>query len=982
MRTWWTQFTGGMVQLFLAVLVLTQIAVATSGLAQDAMAIELSRLEARAKAGERTSELGNAHHNLAIQLRNAGQNGRAEQPARRALAIWEKVHGQSSGAVANACNTLAAILDQLRKDAEAEQCARRAVNIWEKEHGLDSGEAANALNTLVGIMRTRGRWDDAEQPARRVLRAWTKVNGPDSDAAANASNTLSDVLQHKRNFDEAEKLARNALRIWQKLHGADSEAADNARNTLAGALDGLGRKDEALREQQRVLDSWSKRFGPRSGFVGLGANNLAWKQLGAGHVDAAEKLFRRTLDIWSEVDTRPSKPSTGIPLSGLARTAMLKRDWRGAHDWVEQAVKIAIERTRMASTEADKTRASKAPSEIAQAGGNLQLLIKAAHQMGAADPSRTAALSDETYRYAQWRLGSQVADALAAMASRVAVDPTLATAIRQRQDFEVRWQAIDRSLEANRNKPADQRDKRAEQALLDEAKSVETKLVELDKRLSRDFAKYAAIARIEPLTVEQTQALLGSDEALVLFLPTGAEPPITEETFIWVVTKTETRWVRSQLGTEALTREVAALRCGLDATLWDDATDWPQTTDELVRERAAQIARRQRCEELLKAKPKMELFGLLPVQMLPFDHARAHKLYKGLFGEVEDLIKDKHLLIVPSGPLTQLPFQVLITAPPGSEQNDKTAAWFIRSHALTVLPAVSSLEALRRVAKPSAATKPMIGFGNPLLDGDQKHPLLGKQYKQLASLAATLKGCAATATQRTAGLRGFHRGILPMPQIGNHVDVGQVRIQVPLPETAEELCDVARGLGTDVNDIRLGARATEREVKALSTSGQLAQYRVVHFATHGTLAGQLSGTTEPGLILTPPAQASEDDDGYLSAGEIAALKLDADWVILSACNTAGGERNGDGAEALSGLARAFFYAQARALLVSHWEVNSRSTVKLVSAAVGATARDGTIGRAEALRRAMIAMIDTGKSYEAHPTYWAPFVVVGEGAAAR
>ena len=276
--------------------------------------------------------------------------------------------------------------------------------------------------------------------------------------------------------------------------------------------------------------------------------------------------------------------------------------------------------------------------------------------------------------------------------------------------------------------------------------------------------------------------------------------------------------------------------------MWDDATDWPQTTDELVRERAAQIARRQRCEELLKAKPKMELFGLLPVQMLPFDHARAHKLYKGLFGEVEDLIKDKHLLIVPSGPLTQLPFQVLITAPPGSEQNDKTAAWFIRSHALTVLPAVSSLEALRRVAKPSAATKPMIGFGNPLLDGDQKHPLLGKQYKQLASLAATLKGCAATATQRTAGLRGFHRGILPMPQIGNHVDVGQVRIQVPLPETAEELCDVARGLGTDVNDIRLGARATEREVKALSTSGQLAQYGVVHFATHGTLVTSMRTT--------------------------------------------------------------------------------------------------------------------------------------------
>ena len=84
--------------------------------------------------------------------------------------------------------------------------------------------------------------------------------------------------------------------------------------------------------------------------------------------------------------------------------------------------------------------------------------------------------------------------------------------------------------------------------------------------------------------------------------------------------------------------------------------------------------------------------------------------------------------------------------------------------------------------------------------------------------------------------------------------------------------------------------------------------------------GKLQGNSEPGLILTPPAEASEEDDGYLSASEIAGLKLDADWVILSACNTAAG--GAQGAEALSGLARAFFYAQARALLVSHWEVNS------------------------------------------------------------
>ncbi len=159
----------------------------------------------------------------------------------------------------------------------------------------------------------------------------------------------------------------------------------------------------------------------------------------------------------------------------------------------------------------------------------------------------------------------------------------------------------------------------------------------------------------------------------------------------------------------------------------------------------------------------------------------------------------------------------------------------------------------------------------------------------------------------------------------------------------------------------------------------------MHFATHGTLAGQLSGTTEPGLILTPPAAATAEDDGYLSGSEIASLKLNADWVILSACNTAGGAGQGEAAEALSGLARVFFYAGARALLVSHWEVDSDAAVKLVVGAIGAIAQDNSIGRAKALRRAMLAvMADTTRPADwvpaSHPSVWAPFVVVGEGGA--
>jgi CHAT domain-containing protein len=103
-------------------------------------------------------------------------------------------------------------------------------------------------------------------------------------------------------------------------------------------------------------------------------------------------------------------------------------------------------------------------------------------------------------------------------------------------------------------------------------------------------------------------------------------------------------------------------------------------------------------------------------------------------------------------------------------------------------------------------------------------------------------------------------------------------------------------------------------------------------------------------------------------------------VILSACNTAAG--GAQSAEALSGLARAFFYAGARSLLVSHGEVASDSTVKLITKAIAELGADPKIGRAEALRRSMLSMIDTGKDYEAHPAFWAPFVLVGEGGAAR
>ena len=148
--------------------------------------------------------------------------------------------------------------------------------------------------------------------------------------------------------------------------------------------------------------------------------------------------------------------------------------------------------------------------------------------------------------------------------------------------------------------------------------------------------------------------------------------------------------------------------------------------------------------------------------------------------------------------------------------------------------------------------------------------------------------------------------------------------------------------------------------------------RILHFATHGLVSGDLSGLAEPAIVLTPPDQPDDADDGLLTASEVTTLKLDADWVILSACNTASGDGGG---EALSGLARAFFYAGARALMVSHWPVNSDAAVSLATGAVARIASDPAIGRAEALRRAMLAEIDKGGRH-ADPANWAPFILVG------
>lgn len=210
---------------------------------------------------------------------------------------------------------------------------------------------------------------------------------------------------------------------------------------------------------------------------------------------------------------------------------------------------------------------------------------------------------------------------------------------------------------------------------------------------------------------------------------------------------------------------------------------------------------------------------------------------------------------------------------------------------------------------------------------------------------------------------------------GHLADVEKLRNLASLPNTADELLTVAASLGARSDDVHLREAATETVVRETA----LTDYRVVTFATHALTAGDFAGElAEPALVLTPPDQASERDDGLLTASEVAQLNLNADWVVLSACNTAAADGT-PGAEGLSGLAKAFFYAGSRALLVSHWSVETVSAQRLTTGMFAALLENPELGRSEALRLAMLALMEDERTpYFAHPLFWAPLTVVGEG----
>jgi CHAT domain-containing protein/Tfp pilus assembly protein PilF len=913
----------------------------------DAEALFQQALEGfRKSLGAEHAYVSVALNNLAVVYKEQGKLASAEAQLKEALRIQEITFGPQSVAAARVASNLGELLVRQGRYSEAEVLYRRALKNTEQALGPEHPDVADQLSNLASLFTYQGRAGEAEGLLRRALAITEKALGPDHPSVAVTANNLAHAISAQGRPDEAEALYRRSLMMREARFGKENPMVAVALDNLAALLHAQRRFAEAEPHARRSLAIREASFGPTHPLIGNSLNNLANVLDNLQRHEEAEPLLVRALAV-REAVLGGNHPEVAVTVHNLASHYLDLGQWQAAYAAFKRATAIWIGRRNaglVASQDAQQ-------AEMRNNADPFLGLVVAAYRAAADDGAAALQLRAEAFESAQWVVGASAASGIARMAARIAsTDGRLADVVRERQDLAEQVAATDRALITAVSQPTQARNATAEAVLQNRAGGHAARLAQIDAILAARFPEYVTLTEVTPLPLAEAAKLVGPDEAMLLFVPTK------DDTYLWAVTRLETRWVKIALGAKAIGDHVKALRCGLDYV-----GEW-------------QGDGAQRCMTLLGLAAPPADAGILP-----FDLARAHELYRSLFAEIADLVAVKHLLIVASGPLASLPFHVLVASEPpkadvAEPANYALADWLARRAAVSVLPSVASLRALRKFARQSQASAPYIGFGNPLLLGSD-----GTDRRAWAK-----QSCPPSGARPLSSVGA--RAIAPPPgaaRRGTFADADALRLQAPLPETADELCTVARLLGAPETSVYLGERATETALKALSANGDLGRARILHFATHGLLAGEadrvLQSRAEPALMLTPPQQASDEDDGLLTASEVAQLKLDADWVVMSACNTAAGDKFDS--DALSGLARAFFYAGSRALLVSHWYVESQAAVALTSGAFAELKVAPTIGRAEALRRSMLALIDKG-GRNAHPANWAPFVVVGEGAAAN
>ena len=850
--------------------------------------------------------------------------------------------------------------------------ALRAIHRRAAELGLlDDPTALSVRAAIAEHMRglaDQGLHDDAVRAGADTIAEAEGANVALNDWSL--FNHYAEVLALAGRGDEAEAAFRRAYEIIEgvpvvSLKGGSAptritgERARNLQfvaNQWAFYLNILGRF-EAAEEPARYAAEWSEQlFGRDHISTQKSRYNFAVTLLGQGNAAEALPYFEEALPLQrAEEARRTMRPLIGRQKDTVLLLTTLARAQVQVPGREADALAAAIEAADKVRDLRDRRLRGGGRDEAADPGAAA--LAKAVARSERRDPLSPAydmvllagwvtregpdGNIDDAFRAAQDLTLTEAGSAISqAAARRLAGEGELGQLVRRRQDTAA---AIVRVNDDYRSAAVGTDSTRLAE-LSAELGGLGDDLAAIDYRLAAEFPEYGDLVAPASVGFEAVRSALGADEALVMMLPSEGHH------YVFVITREAAVWHRATDGAAEIGELVARLRCRMD-----EATCSPEELDTALFE-----------EDKTGPQPIDSFYPR-------YDQAAAFQLYQRLLAPVETALAGKRVVYtVAAGPISGLPLAALVTGNPSREDAQsgepealRNAPWLGLRHAFVTLPSVSAITLPRPAA--NAVSGGLVGYGAPVLDGSGS-----------GSDAPASRGTARD--RRRGGTTGLRAASFFEASDGNFkVDPEKLRRLDPLPGTERELSMLARSLEGGAAGLRLGSNATEAAVKR---DPALASASVVVFATHGLLPGEMGQAAEPGLVLTPPQTATENDDGLLTASEAAALDLRARWLILSACNTAtpGG---GQGAEALSGLARAFLYAGADSLLASHWRVSDDASAALTVQTVGAGLSGLT--QAEALQAAQNAVRSgTGfdgteladwAPYWAHPAAWAPFTLI-------
>ncbi len=859
-----------------------------------------------------------------------------------------KQAGPQSGCVAQALFLRGTVLQVMGRFDEARKPLDDAVVMFRQHVPPDHPGLTLALNNQGAQRFWMRHYEAAAQSHEEALERRRRAEPLDELSVAESLQNLADAYRFMgRPAELLVRLYKEAIEIRSRLLSPDDTLVANSRQNLASAYELA--ENEALFNAELIeaLRIYRQASPRNDGIIAGVVNRLAARQFLRGRYAEAETLYREAVTTLRSVKN-DQRLALAAALDDFVVNQMRQNKLDEARYLAAEALVVRSEllppshpsfaRTMSNLSEIgwqqgrfmDALVASRTANEITLSASSfdtaarlrLQRHVRAVYwSSGKAETPASREFFDEAFAMAQHATRSGTANTVRNLAVRAsASDAQLRLLLKNIDDIERELERLELRLSQSASASSAAESQKQFSELRAAVASAATRRAAAIAAVRRDFPRYDQLVRPEPLTAAETQRLLAPDEALVMFL-VGFN-----EVYVFAVSREIVLMRQVAITPYDLAKSVGTIRAALQI----EPTSAERTQ----------------------------------VQSALFNLGAAHGLYTKLLGDLAPVIANKaQLVIVPSGSLTSLPFHLLVHNRPKIAQPTRQQAtayrdadWLVRRHAITVLPSVESLRGLRASPPSVAERRPLVAFANPV-------PRAEIQVAD-ATPARTIRGAP-----RKRGTPILWDGG------GVHLETLRAFLADPrhqLPETVDEVNVVAQTLRADRTDILTGSAATETTLKRLD----LSQYRVVYFATHGFVTGAF-GVGEPSLALTTPDAATAGDDGLLTASEIAELKLDADLVVLSACDTAAGDQVG--ADGLSGLARSFFHAGARSMLVSHWAVDSLDTKALMQSVFAELGRDPNLRRSEALRRAMLARVTgaTGKDvWNAYPGRWAPFDLVG------